>query len=239
MRKRHICIFIFNIFIGITTLFAQQQKDTIAKPKDSVPVIKKKYGIRVGADISQPIIALFDKKTEHKSIELVGDFRIKEKYYLAVELGYESKRIEEDFFASSTKGSFIKAGINRNFYQNWGEMNNEILVGVRYATGFFNHTVHKYTPNVPNKYFPIDQNKKGRKFENLSAHWAEFVVGMKVETFKNLFVGMNAQFKVLITSKQPDNFKNIYIPGFRNVSANNLGFGFTYTISYLIPIFKK
>ncbi len=60
-----------------------------------------------------------------------------------------------------------------------------------------------------------------------------------METFKNLFVGMNAQFKVLIYSKQPDNFRNIYIPGFRAVSDNNLGFGFTYTISYLIPLFKK
>ncbi|MBS9766769.1 MAG: hypothetical protein KGV44_04440 [Flavobacteriaceae bacterium] len=235
---RHICIFIFNFIIG-ATLFAQQQKDTIAQPKDSVSVIKKKYGIRVGADISQPIIALFEKGTEHKSVELIGDFRIKEKYYIAVELGYESKRTEEDFFSYSTKGSFLKMGANRNFYENWGEMNNEIFVGVRYATAFFNHTVHQYTPNVSNKYFPVEQKNTAMNFDGLSAHWAEFILGLKVETFKNLFVGMNAQFKVLIYSKQPDNFRNIYIPGFRAVSDNNLGFGFTYTISYLIPLLKK
>ncbi len=238
MKIRHICIFIFNFIIG-TTLFGQQQKDTIAKPKDSIFVIKKKYGIRVGADISQPIIALFQKEKEHKSIELIGDFRIKEKYYIATELGYENIRIQEDFFTSSTKGSFLKVGVNRNFYENWGKMNNEIFVGVRYATAFFNHTVHQYTPNVFNKYFPVEQKNKEMNFDGLYAHWAEFILGLKVETFKNLFVGMNAQFKVLIYSKQPDNFRNIYIPGFRNVSANNLGFGFTYTISYLIPLFEK
>ncbi len=254
MKKKLIYIFIFNIILG-TTLYAQKPKDSIAKSKDSIiqlknkdsvvqlkdslPKIKKKYGIRLGIDISQPIISLFEKEKNHTAVELVGDIRIKKNYYIATEMGYESRDSKEDFFAFSTKGNFFKIGVNRNFYENWGEMNNEVYIGIRYATAFFSHTLTSRTPRSSLNYFPSVPNNEKIAFQNLSAHWAEFVLGIKVETFSNLFIGLNAQFKALITSKQPDNFKNLYIPGFREVSDNNLGFGFTYTISYLIPIIKK
>ncbi len=265
MKKKLIYIFIFNLIIG-TTLYAQQPKDSISKSKDSlvqpkssiikandsiekikdsvgqvkdsIPKIKKKYGIRLGIDISQPIIALFEKN-KHKSLEIIGDIRIKSKYYIAAELGHENKDIQEDFFAYTTSGTFLKVGVNRNFYENWGTMNNEIFVGARYGTSLFKHTLTQYTPNATLNYFKTVPNNKETTFKNLSAHWAELILGVKVETFKNLFLGMNAQFKIMIGSKQPDNFKNMYVPGFRKVSSNNLGFGFTYTISYLIPIIKK
>jgi len=43
----------------------------------------------------------------------------------------------------------------------------------------------------------------------------------------------------LISSKELDNFDNLFIPGFNKVFLNNNGFSFNYTISYLIPIYRK
>ena len=37
----------------------------------------------------------------------------------------------------------------------------------------------------------------------------------------------------------PDNFKSLYVPGFNRVFETETGFGFNYTISYIIPFFNK
>ena len=60
-----------------------------------------------------------------------------------------------------------------------------------------------------------------------------------LEVLNNLFLTTGVQFKKLISSKQPDGFANLYIPGFNKVLTGNGGFGFNYTISYLIPFYKK
>ena len=62
-----------------------------------------------------------------------------------------------------------------------------------------------------------------------------------VETIlNNFFVGLNIQLKGRLSETQPDNFENIYIPGFgRTFDSGNFGFGFGYNVSYLIPLIKK
>ena len=48
------------------------------------------------------------------------------------------------------------------------------------------------------------------------------------------------QLKRKISEDKPDNFGNLYIPGFnRTYDYSEFGVGYGYTISYLIPIFKK
>lgn len=237
MKKILIYIFIFSSCI--TAVFSQQKEKKITT-KDSIAPIKQKYGIRVGVDISQPIISFFqEEKNKQKGLEIIGDIRFTDRYYAAAELGYESKNTEEDFYSFSTSGSYLKLGANRNFYNNWGDMNNEFFIGARYAFSLFNHQLKNYTVNSSIPFFEKEINSKSIEFNNLSAHWLEIVIGLKAETFTNLFLGINAQFKYLAFSTKPSNFDNIYIPGFRKVSANKLGFGFTYTVSYLIPIIKK
>jgi len=48
------------------------------------------------------------------------------------------------------------------------------------------------------------------------------------------------QLKRTLSEKEPDNFANLYIPGFnRTYDYSEFGVGYGYTLSYLIPIFKK
>ena len=63
--------------------------------------------------------------------------------------------------------------------------------------------------------------------------------GMKIETLPNLYLGTQLSLKKMIATKEPKNFKNLYIPGFNRVFSNNLGVGFNYTVSYNIPIINK
>jgi hypothetical protein len=45
---------------------------------------------------------------------------------------------------------------------------------------------------------------------------------------------------VRIADTKINNFENIYIPGFgRTYDSTKIGTGFSYTLSYLLPIYKK
>jgi len=228
MTQQHILLFFISVLFTFT-INSQELQDTIK--------VKEVYGIRVGIDISKPINSFFNNET--KGLEVVGDFRITRNYYAAVELGFLDKTTNEDYINFTTKGSYIKAGFNYNAYKNWKGMNNEIYVGLRYGFSIFNQTLNSYTPNVNGTYFIPETLQPATEFKDLTAQWIEFVFGMKVETFNNLYLGVSVSLNKMVNTKEPENFKNLHVPGFNRVFLNNTGVGFNYTLSYLIPILKK
>ena len=228
MIQRHILLFFISILFTITAN-SQVEQDTI-KTKES-------YGIRIGVDLSKPLNSVFE--TETKGLEIVSDFRFFKNYYAALELGFLDKTTNEDYINFTTKGSYFKVGFNYNAYENWAGMTNEIYVGLRYGFSFFDQTLNSYTPNVQGTYFIAETLEPTTEFKDLTAQWVEFVFGMKVETFKNLYLGVSISFNNMISTTDPENFKNLHVPGFNRVFLNNTGVGFNYTLSYLIPIIKK
>ena len=174
-----------------------------------------------------------------KGFEIVGDFRITKTIYAATEIGFSDRTTNEDYINFNSKGTYFKIGGNINLYENWGDMNNEIYTGLRYGFSTFSQTLNSYNPNFDGTYFDEHTVSPNKEFDGLTAHWAELVIGIKVEVFNNLFLGSSVSLKKMISQKQPENFKNLYIPGFDRVYLNDTGFSFNYTVSYLIPIFKK
>lgn len=208
-----------------------ESQDSIPLPKD------QNYGIRIGIDISKPIHTIFD--SQNKGLEITADYRIKSNLFIAGEVGAADRTSQEDYFNFTTKGAYIKAGINLNAYDNWLDMQNEIFIGLRYGFSSFSHTINSITPNQYGTYFSGESLTEPINYDNLSAHWAEFIFGIKVEAFNNFFMGFSVSVKGILSQTTPDNFKNMYIPGVNSVNLNNNGVGFNYTLSYLIPFTKK
>lgn len=232
MKQSMLKYFISILGLLVTISVSAQEEittDTIKSPD--------MYGLRLGVDISKPIISIFNSKI--KGIEILGDFRIKKNLYAAIELGTYDRETQEDFFSFNTKGSFVKIGGNFNLYENWPNMNNEIFVGLRYGFSSFSQTLESYTPNINGTYFEEITISPNQEFDNLSAQWVEFVIGLKVETLENVYLGASVSLKKLVDEKEPIDFKNLYIPGFERVFSNDTGFSFNYSISYLIPIYKR
>jgi hypothetical protein len=66
------------------------------------------------------------------------------------------------------------------------------------------------------------------------------VAGLKVETFKNVYLGFSLRLNKLLSDSEPDNFDTLFIPGFNKVTDDNtFGSGFNYTLTYSIPLRKK
>lgn len=235
--------YIISSILALFTIVVNAQE--VKEITNDTIVYKKNYGLRIGADISKPIIASQDK--DFSGFELVADYRLKKNLYLAGEIGFIEKASEEDNYNFTTKGSYITAGFNINAFKNWLEMDNELYYGLRYGFSTFSQTLNNYTVfqsgsstgTISSAYFEPRTENPNEEFTGLTAHWLSMVVGMKVETFKNLYLGLSMNISKLIGTADPNNFKTLYIPGFNKVYATNSSVSFNYTISYRIPLFKK
>lgn len=241
---RHI-IWIALLWLGYGAQAQNTEPDTLARTDP--------YGLRVGVDLSRPLISVLNDR--YTGIELVGDFRIRDRLYLAAEIGNEEKGQDEilgdeevgpftALYDYSTSGSYIKAGVNYNTYQNWYGMNNVIYIGGRYAFSTFSHTLNSFSYYNTNRYWDPDSFTAGsesvQEFDGLNASWIELVVGMNAELFANFYMGISTRVGYLITNKEADTFPNLWIPGFNKVTdGSQFGVSFNYTVSYFLPIYKK
>ena len=243
---KHISKFTFSITLVLLSFLSNAQektsKENINIEKgiaiDSIPPKKERYGLRVGVDFFKLSRSFFEK--EYKAIEFVGDYRITRRHFLAAEIGNENKTVNEDQLNFTTKGTFLKVGFDYNSFVNWGTMENVISIGLRYGASSFSQTLNSYQVYNTNPYFgetPVVLS--GSKYDGLSAQWIEVVAGMKAEVLKNIFVGFSFRLNRLLSQKTPDNFGNLYIPGFNRTYNGDFGAGFNYTVSYFIPLYKS
>lgn len=228
--------FIISLFflLFIVSVNAQQENDSI--PKDSV-IYKTNYGLRVGIDLSKPIRSLLQDYSS--GFEIVGDYRISKKWYLAAELGTEEFITKEDYTNFTSSGSYAKIGMNFNSYKNWLDMNNEIFIGFRYGFATFKETLNSYQINTGNSILPTETISTQITEDGLTAHWSEIQIGFRAEIYDNIFISFSSSYKIMVSNTNTTNFKTHYAPGFNRIYASNTGFGFNYTISYLIPFRKK
>ena len=244
---KHISKFTFSIalvllsFLGNAqdTSVSEKTKEKATMKKDSIPVKKERYGLRLGVDLFKLTRSFYE--TDYRGLELVGDYRLTRRHYLAAEIGNENKTVDDDQVNFTTKGTYIKVGFDFNSFQNWGNMENIVSVGLRYGVSSFSQTLNSYQVYNPNPYFgesPVIIPTENNKFDGLSAQWIEVVAGMKAEVFNNFFVGFSFRLNRLISQKIPNNFDNLYIPGFNRTYDGVFGVGFNYTVSYFIPLYK-
>lgn len=198
----------------------------------------QRYGLRVGADLYSLSRNFYD--SNYKGFELNADYRYSKKIYIAGEVGtVDFTKDEENLYNFTTKGHYIKAGIDYNLHENWMDREDMIYVGFRYGFSTFSQTLNSYKVYTTDPYFQEGIIEVNKEYSSLSAHWAEMIMGIKTRVFDNVFMGFNLQLKMLATQKQPEDFENLYIPGFHKKYSGSIGVGFNYNLTYFIPLYKS
>ena len=227
---------ILKFFISVAIIILFSGKNFSQTEKDSV-VVKNKYGIRIGLDFSKQIRMLTE---DYKGLSLYGDVKIKERLFIVSELGSDEKELRTDNLRSKFSGNYIKAGLNYNLYNNLPGLNNEIYVGFRFATSKFKSEISEYIIYNKDRFWSQDPIFDNIINKGLNANWVELIIGINAELLNNFFVGLSLRLNRMLNQKKPENFTNLYIPGFNRVTENNnFGTGLTYSIIYQIPIIKK
>jgi hypothetical protein len=250
---KHISKYTFSIWMVLISLSMQSQevknessivpknketKNFNTAKKDSIVPKTDRYGVRFGIDLFKLSKSFYEKG--YKGLELVGDYRVAKNYYIAAELGNENKTTDDTRLNFTTQGTYLKAGFDYNSYENWLDMENMVYIGLRYGASTFSQELNTYKIYNTNHYFG-EQNAvySGEKYNGLSAQWLEFAAGMKAKVINNFYLGFSVRINYLITQTKPDNFDNLYIPGFNRTYDGDFGVGFNYTVSYYLPIYKK
>ena len=227
---------ILKFFISVAIIILFSEKNFSQTENDSV-VVKNKYGIRIGLDFSKQIRMLTE---DYKGLSLYGDVKIKERLFIVSELGSDEKELRTDNLRSKFSGNYIKAGLNYNLYNNLPGLNNEIYVGFRFATSKFKSEISEYIIYNKDHFWSQDPIFDNIINKGLNANWVELIIGINAELLNNLFMGLSLRLNRMLNQKKPENFTNLYIPGFNKVTENNnFGTGLTYSLIYQIPIIKK
>lgn len=231
MKKELLYTFFISIF-GVFASFSQEET------KQN----QQRYGLRFGADISKVVRSFIDK--DYWGAEIVADYRWNYRLYLATEIGKEKKFTPTDYFDFTTNGQYLKLGADYNTYNNWYGMENMISVGTRYGFSLFDQELNSYKIHtLHNEYWQEDLVGKDlsvlNKYTGRTAHWIEFVLGMKVELLRNFYAGASIRFSALLYHKQ-DDFPNFWIPGVQRVwEKGTIGINYNYTLTYMIPFYTK
>ena len=239
MKKRQIFIFIFSSIFSLSFSYSQSENVLIDSliDKNKIFNINK---LRFGLDLSNPINSY--SKNDNFSYEIVADLQLTDNFYLATEFGSIDKVIEDENIDFNSVGDYIKIGFDYNMFNNWVGMDNSIYIGLRYAFSGFSNKVLSYTVRNSDSYFSnfVNTNFENVNHSNLNGSWIEIVTGIKVETFNNIYLGISLRLNKLLSTKSPENFDNLFIPGFNKVTDDNTwGSGFNYTLTYSIPLRKK
>ena len=226
---KHILKFTFSLVV----LFS-----IVGNAQDTIQKFPQRYGLRVGVDLHRLSKSFYDDN--YRGLEIVGDYRLTKKFYVAGELGNEEKTVDDDRLNFTTQGSYFKVGFDYNAFENWLDMENMIYTGMRVGFSSFDHQVNSYKIYENNgNYYGQTIVAPGEKFSGQTASWVEIVGGVKAELFNNLYMGFSVRLNYLISNKEPEGFANLYIPGFNRTYDGKFGAGFNYTLSYFIPIYKK
>jgi len=236
MKTKQIYIFIFSLS-SINFIAGQEIKneetDSII-PKQKLINIDK---LSIGIDLYRPIYSNIND--DDLSYELITTLRIFKDFSIASEIGSLDRYIEDENVNFTSSGEYIKFGFDYNLYNNWTGMDNSIYLGIRFATSNFNNKIDNYSIRNPDSYWSntVTDGYEVVNHSNQNANWLEFLVGIKVETIKNIYFGISLRLNRLLSNSSPNNFSNLYIPGFNKVTDDNSwGSGFNYTLTYSLPL---
>ena len=191
------------------------------------------FGPRIGMDLAR-FAYIFTDPSEIGA-EFFVDFEVYKNIYPVFEAGYSRISESGELFDYSSGGPYIRAGIDYNLLDNKDRsIHHSITGGVRYALSVFSHRVENAV--ITNTYWgdlSLDTYEKA-----LAGNWIELVAGIKSEVATNFFLGWAVRYRILLNPDMDPLVPPRLVPGY-GPAASNRGFGFSYSISYKIPMLKK
>lgn len=221
-RMKNICGYIFSAAILLMLIQPLTGQDTL-----------RTYGPRIGIDLAR--FAYIFADPSEIGAEFSVDFEVYKNIYPVFEIGYSHISESEDLYDYTLGGTYARAGVDYNLLpMKDRSMHHTMTLGFRYGASIFSHNAENII--IPSDYwgdFIIDS------YENsLVGHWIELVGGIKTEVASNLFLGWAVRYKILLNPEMDPLVPPQLVPGYGSGTVAR-GFGFTYSVSYKIPLLKR
>ncbi len=222
----------------ISAAFSQDAK---VKPADTV---RSKYlptGLRLGTDLITLIKSRATQNFTGWEANADVDFY---RYYLAVDYGTWSRRDSivvrplPALYTPTTKGKYenhghyFRVGMDINFLLKDPD-HNMFFIGFRYGVSYFGESLNY---RFPDNYYGIIT--KSLTENNLTGHWAEITIGIRIKIFPGFWMGYTGRLKLAPGVSGGDGQLLAHdIPGYGLASHANY-WGFNYQLFWRIPLRK-
>ncbi len=184
-------------------------------------------GIRFGIDLV-PFIGYFLTPPQ-KGLDFSVDAEFRDGWFAVAEGGYLNyDKAEVDYFYHN-EGRYLKVGVDHNFIARKPGENDIIFWGLRLATGVFTNSADPVV--IRNGYWGDHNTSMGPVTRR--PFWTEMTAGIRVELFKNFFMGWNVRGRFLLHFRDSD-LPPFIVPGY-GYAGKSFSIGFNYTLSYRIP----
>ncbi len=224
--------FILALLLLATTSYAQREQEVKKRPKRA-DNFTRMHGLRVGLDLTRPM-QHFWFTGDRIGTELTFDIELIPNFFPVLETGWETLKIDQDYLAYNSSGSYSRIGFDYNFLAADHKKDMDILfVGLRYGFSFANQEVNSY--RVQNYWGDLSSSYPKQKY---NSQWFEVLLGIKGEILHNLFLGWTIRGKLKTFQKDFDLPPVYFNPGYGK-AENKFNFDFTYTVSYILPFDLK
>lgn len=176
---------------------------------DSLKVLPKVNQIKIGIDISKPILHSFAKNIY--GYEGYIDYYFKNEIYPVIELGYGGSKVDYSDLKYESTNSFVKVGFDKNMLQRMSDHDWDYLFfGLRYATAFIQRSEGNYvtTDEIWGTTSGIIPSK------SFTGHWIELNAGVRVELMPRIFAGYNLRTKFLLNQQSFKELPPAYVAGY-------------------------
>ena len=244
MVARYLCRFAVSNVLLLSGMWLLSLCDGYAQtpaPEDTVTRREIDYrpsALRIGVSINDLIRTVATTQDTRYSFQadLAFDrFMLVGEYGVAEASQQNNPTFDVAAFSYDSQGSFFRVGVDVNLLKDrqtgrYDAADDIILFGLRFARARIDDQLQFQSVNSLWGTTTITQQNEG-----LAATWVEMTAGVKVEVFKNIFLGYNLRFKFARSFSDDPTLIPYFIPGFGR-SDREERFGFDYSIFYRIPL---
>lgn len=222
-----LCLFLAGAVV------ARAQADTTEPEQDAKKVYTLPHQLRFGIDISRPITNAFLKTRQ--SYEFQVDYAIKNEVYLVAETGWGSANIDYPDLRYKSSNPFLRVGVDKTMLTRIAASDWDMLfIGMRYGFAPIKRSDATYTTTDS-----LWGNTSGTiQGKNLTAHWLEVTAGVRVEMFKDFFLGWNIHGRFLLNQKPFRELPPSFIAGYGKGDKNTI-FDYNFYVSYALRWGRK
>lgn len=238
---RHIRIMLWVSFLLLATPDLWAQNDSIVTRLANMAVDHRKDGTRIyndsaiyqgmslKFDVGSAILAPALSKGKAQNYEIGMNWRLKQRFYPTLELGYAQAVRELEKGQYNGMGGFARVGLDINGLKKHPERLNALLVGIRIGTALQQYDLKNV--EVAPSYWETAHTKDYLKEFRCDA-WGEVVIGCQVQIWEGFQMGWYARLKLLMTRTAKDGASMpYYIPGFGY--RDDINWGLSYYIGWM------
>lgn len=189
-------------------------------------------GITIGIDVSRFFVQIWNPIRGNYEVSLGGD--IGKKFSLNGEAGILTTNFDEETYHYESGGTYFRFGFQYNILKRKPNDDNSIFLGLLYGLSLYEHKADQITIN--DGYW--GSGSGSIPLTKLTGNWAEFKGGMRVEVFRNWYLGWSIRLRIYLFGQEDPVMTPYIIPGFGKADKT-LTIGMSYSVFFKIPYGKK